>query len=51
MSSSHLFLGLPVALLVLYVELSSVFFSAAFTVYLSLGMDAILSVSLHFSLS
>ena len=32
MSSSHLFLGLPVALLVLYLELSSGFHSAAHSV-------------------
>ena len=37
MSSSHLFLGLPVALLVLYFELISGFHSAAFINHLSLG--------------
>ena len=47
MSSSHLFLGLPIALLVLYFELSSGFLSAAFTNHLSLGDVAILSASLH----
>ena len=48
MSSSHLFLGLSIALLVLYFELSSGFHSAAFTNHLSLGDVAILSASLHF---
>ena len=48
MSSSHLFLGLPIALLVLYFELSSGFHSAAFINHLSLGDKAILIVSLHF---
>ena len=41
MSSSHLFLGLPIALLVLYFELSSGFHSAAFINNLSLGDVAI----------
>ena len=48
MSSSHLFLHLPIALLVLYFELSSEFHSAAFINHLSLGDVAILSASLHF---
>ena len=48
MSSSHLFLGLPIALLVLYFELSSGFHSAALINHLSLGDVAILSASLHF---
>ena len=48
MSSSHLFLGLPIALLVLYFELSSGFHSVAFINHLSLGDVAILSASLHF---
>ena len=48
MSSSHLFLGLPIALLVLYFELSSGFHSAAFINHLSLGDVAILSASLRF---
>ena len=46
MSSSHLFLGLPIALLVLYFELSSGFHSAAFINHL--GDVAILIASLHF---
>ena len=50
MSSSHLFLGLPIALLVLYFELSSGFHSAAFINHLSLGDVAILSANLHFIL-
>ena len=37
MSSSHLFLGLPIALLILYLVLSSGFQSAAFLNHLSLG--------------
>ena len=41
MSSSHLFLGLPIALLVLYLELRSGFHSAAFLNHLSLGEVAI----------
>ena len=41
MSSSHLFLGLPIALLVLYFELSSGFHSAVFNNHLSLGDVAI----------
>ena len=48
MSSSRLFIGLPIALLVLYFELSSGFHSAAFINHLSLGDVAILSASLHF---
>ena len=48
MSSSHLFLGLPIALLVLYLELSSGFHSAAFFGHLSLGDVAILSANFHF---
>ena len=49
MSSSHLFLGLPIALLVLYLELSSGFHSAAFFFnHLSLGDVAILSTNFHF---
>ena len=50
MSSSHLLLGLPIALLVLYFELSSGFHSATFTNHLSLGIDAILRANLHFIL-
>ena len=49
MSSSHLFLGLPIALLVLYFELNSEFHSAAFINHLSLGDVAIL-IALIFSL-
>ena len=46
MSSSHLFLGLPIALLVLYLEPRSGFHSAAFFLnHLSLGDVAILSAS------
>ena len=48
MSSSHLFLGLPIDLLVLYFELSSGFHSAAFNNHLSFGDVAILIASLHF---
>ena len=48
MSSSHLFLGLPIDLLVLYFELSSGFHSAALINHLSLGDVAILIASLHF---
>ena len=48
MSSSHLFLGLPIALLVLYLELRSGFHSAAFLNHLSLGDVAILSANFHF---
>ena len=48
MSSSHLFLGLPVALLVLYLEHRSGFHSAAFLIHLSLGEVAILSANFHF---
>ena len=47
-SSSHLFLGLPIAVLILYLVLSSGFQSAAFLNHLSLGEVAILSASLHF---
>ena len=47
MSSSHLFLGLPIALLVLYFELNSVLHSD-FINHLSLGDVAILSASLYF---
>ena len=42
------FLGLPIALLILYLVLSSGFQSAAFLNYLSLGDVAILSASFHF---
>ena len=48
MSTSHLLLDLPIALLVLYSELSSGFHSAAFINHLSLGDVAILIASLHF---
>ena len=48
MSSSHLFLGLPIALLVLYLELSSGFHSAACLNHLSLGDVGILSANFHF---
>ena len=48
MSSSHLFLGLPIDLLVLYFELSSGFHSAALINHLSFGDVAILIASLHF---
>ena len=49
MSSSHLFLGLPIALLVLYLELRSGFHSAAFfSHHLSHGEVAILSANFHF---
>ena len=48
MSSSQLFLGLPIALLVLYFELSSGFHSATFINHLSLCDDAIFIVNLHF---
>ena len=47
-SYSHLFLGLPIALLVLYLVLSSGFQSAAFLSHLSLGEVAILSANFHF---
>ena len=47
MSSSHLFLGLPIALLVLYLELRSGFHSAAFFSHLSHGEVAILSANFH----
>ena len=50
MSSSHLLLGLPIALLVLYFKLNSGFHSAAFINHLSLGDVAILSASLFFLL-
>ena len=49
-SSSHLLLGLPNALYVLYLEMSSGFHSAALTIHLSVGRDAILSAILHFCL-
>ena len=49
MSSSHLFLDLPIALLVLYFELSLGFLSAAIINHLALCDIAILSTSLHFS--
>ena len=45
MSSSHLFFGLPIALLVLFLELSSGFHSAAFLIHLSLGDVAILNAN------
>ena len=48
MSSSHLFLGLPIDLLVLYFELSSGFHSAALINHLSFCDVAILIASLHF---
>ena len=48
MTSSHLFLGLPIALLILYLELNSGFYSAAFLNHLSLGDVAILSASFHY---
>ena len=48
MSSSHLFLGLPNALLVLYLELRPKFHSAAFFSHLSHGEVAILSANFHF---
>ena len=49
MSSSHLFLGLPVALLVLHLELRSGFQSAAFFFHhLSLNDVAILNANFHF---
>ena len=48
MSSSHLFLGLPIALFVLFLELRSGHHSAAFFSHLSLGDVAILSANFHF---
>ena len=48
MSSSHLVLGLPMHLLVLYFELSSGFHSAALINHLSFCDVAILIASLHF---
>ena len=48
MSPSHLFLGLPIALFVLYLELKSGFHSAALFSHLSLGDVAILSANFHF---
>ena len=48
MSSSQLFFGLPIALLVLYLELSSGIHSAAFFSHLSLGDVAILNANFHF---
>ena len=47
MSSSHLFLGLPISLLVLYFELNSGFHSSAFINHPSLGGVASISASLH----
>ena len=47
MSSSHL-LGLPIALLVLHLELNSGFHSAAFFSHLSLGDVAIPNANFHF---
>ena len=49
MSSSHIF-GLPIALLVLNLELRSGHHSAAFFSHLSLGEVAILSANFHFIL-
>ena len=47
-SSSHLFLGLPIVLLVLYLDLRSGFHSASlFLNHLSLGDVAILSANFH----
>ena len=40
----------PIALYVLYLELSSGFHSATFTIHLSSGVDSILSTILHFIL-
>ena len=48
MSSSHLFLGLPIDLLVLYFELNSGFHSAALINHLSFCDVAVLNASLHF---
>ena len=48
MSSSHLFLGLPIALLVSYLELRSGLHSATLFSHLSLGEFAILSANFHF---
>ena len=48
MSSFHFFFGLPIVLLVLYLELSSGFHSAAFFSHLSLGDVAILNANFHF---
>ena len=48
MSCSHLFLGLPIALLVLNLELRSGLHSAAFFSHFSLGEVAILSANFHF---
>ena len=48
MSSSHLFLGLPINLLVLYFELSSGFHAAAFTNHLSCGDVEILIAGFQF---
>ena len=47
MSSSHLFLGLPIALFVLHLELRSGFHSAVFFSHRSLGAVAILSANFH----
>ena len=51
MSSSHLFLGLPIVLLVLCLEFKSGFHSTAFFSHLSLGDVAILSVHFIFCVS
>ena len=48
MSSSHLFLGLPIAFLVLYLELRSGLHSPAFFSHLSLGEVTILSAKFQF---
>ena len=48
MSSCHLFLGLPISLLVLYLELRPGIHSAAFFSHLSHGEVAILSANFHF---
>ena len=48
MSSSHLFFGLPIVLLVLYFELSSGFHSSAFFSHISFGDVAILNANFHF---
>ena len=49
MSSSHLFLGLPIALLVLYLELRSGFHSAAFlTIFHSVMLQFSVPISISF---
>ena len=49
MSSSHIFLGLPIALLVLYLELSSRFYSAAFlTIFHSVMLRFSVPISISF---